>query len=39
MQIEPGKTIKCDLVLNGIIESGDQVNDFDKLIAFKYGDE
>ncbi len=38
-QIEPGKTIKCDLVLNGTIESGGLVNDFNKLIALKYGNK
>lgn len=36
VQIEPGKTIKCDLVLNGTIGHGEEVNDFNKLIAFKY---
>lgn len=36
-QIEPGKTIKCDLVLNGTIGHGEEVNDFNKHIAFKYG--
>ena len=35
-QIEPGKTLKCDLVLNGTIGHGEEVNDFNKLIAFKY---
>lgn len=35
-QIEPGKTIKCDLVLNGTIGHGEEVNDFNNLIAFKY---
>lgn len=35
-QIEPGKTIKCDLVLNGTIDLGEQLNDFNKLIDFKY---
>ena len=35
-QIEPGKTVKCDLVLNGSIGHGEEVNDFNKLIAFKY---
>ena len=34
--IEPGKTIKCDLVLNGTIGHGEEVNDFNNLIAFKY---
>lgn len=34
--IEPGKTIKCDLVLNGTIDHGEEVNDFNNLIAFKY---
>lgn len=34
--IEPGKTIKCDLVLNGTIGHGEEANDFNKLIAFKY---
>lgn len=36
VQIEPGKTIKCDLELNGTIDLGEQLNDFNKLIAFKY---
>lgn len=36
VQIEPGKTVKCDLVLNGSIGHGEEVNDFNKLIAFKY---
>lgn len=35
-QIEPGETVKCDLVLNGSIGHGEEVNDFNKLIAFKY---
>jgi len=38
-QIEPGKTITCDLLLNGMIESNDQVTDFNKLIEFKYEHE
>ena len=35
-QIEPGKTIKCDLVLNGTICHGEEVDDFNKLITLKY---
>lgn len=35
-QIEPGNTIKCDLELNGTIDLGEHLNDFNKLIDFKY---
>lgn len=35
-QIEPGETVVCDLVLNGTIDDSEQVNDFNKFIAFKY---
>lgn len=35
-QIEPGTNIKCDLVLNGTIGLGEEVNNFNKLISFKY---